>query len=446
MKYNYSKSLLLGLTLITSISFAQQIRPLCGHDLMMDQYEKKFPGFKNSVRKTFDESSKSTQLLKSNATPYTVNVVVHVVWNAAVENIDDSIVLSQIQVLNEDYNRLNPDTANLRPVFKPIAGSLGIAFNLSQIIRKKTTSLFDPSTSTTGVPNEMKYDSLGGSTAVDPDHFLNIWVCKLQPLSFFGVEIGQIFGYSFPPNNLSNWPANSGAAVAGDDGVVIDYRCFGRNNPNPISVGGTGSANIVIKGRTPSHEVGHYLGLRHIWGDGGGFGGGGNNCTGDDGIADTPNANDQSQFDCDKTKNTCVDSNLPWTSSDAPDMVENYMDYSAETCMNAFTKGQVAQMDAVLQGPRADLVNGTNGIHKYDLMTRSVSVYPNPATDAVSIFSINHRIHEVELINCLGSTIQKVAVDNNKAVVDVNGLPKGTYIARMLLDNGAVVNKIVIVK
>ncbi|MBN8701862.1 MAG: zinc-dependent metalloprotease [Bacteroidetes bacterium] len=427
--------------MLFAVSGIAQNKIICGHDLYMNQLESKYPGFKESVSKTFvDTQTKGATNKTATNSNYVVNVVVHVVWKNAIENLDDSIIQSQIDVLNEDFNRLNADSANLRSLFQPIAGNAHITFNLHQIKRVQTTALFDPSAG--GIPFDMKYDSLGGSSAVDPTHFLNLWICKIQPLTFLGFPVGQILGFAFPPANLANWPANSEAPAIGEDGVVIDYRCIGRNNPNTISV--TGSTNLTIKGRTPVHEIGHYLGLRHIWGDGSNFGG--NNCQGNDGIADTPNANDQSQFDCNTTKNTCVDAALPWTTLDAPDMVENFMDYSAETCMNTFTNGQAAHMQNILNGPRVGLLQPVGIMNDINLAS-TVLVFPNPAQDFIQLQSSAKKITTIELLDITGrSIIAMPSVFDYAVTINTTQVAKGVYSIKLLLENNNSISKKVIIE
>jgi hypothetical protein len=433
---------ILGAGVFVNIANAQNSNSIyCGDDLIKKDLEKRFPGFKEATDKTFKDIQQLASFKKSNG-DYTVNVVVHVVWKDVAENLADSIIQSQIDVLNEDYNRLNPDTANLRTFFNPIASSAKIHFNLAQVIRKQTTVLFTPNLLAGGTPNQMKWDSLGGSSAVDPDHFLNLWVCKIQPLTIFGIPAGQILGFAFPPASLANWPAGSEADVKGEDGVVIDYRCIGRNNPNPISADGTN--NLVIRGRTASHEFGHYLGLRHIWGDGGGLGGGGNNCTGNDGIADTPKADAQSNFDCDTTKNSCVDT-LAWTTTDAPDLVENYMDYSTETCMNMFTAGQVAHIQATLDGPRNTLLQpaGLNAA----LLDKNTRVYPNPAKDKLTVSTLDNQLYKVELIDVLGKSVLNFKNENmtGNLELDINAINGGTYFVRAYTKAGMFTTKKVLI-
>lgn len=334
---------------------------------------------------------------------------------------------------------MNADTGNLRPLFKPIAGNAGIHFNLHQIIQKHTDSLFKVSLTGGTTPNGMKYDSLGGSSALDPSKYLNIWVCKIQPLTIGSFTLAQILGYAFPPNNLSNWPPNSGAPNTGEDGVVIDYRCFGRNNPNIITIG---TQTITIKGRTPTHEIGHYFGLGHIWGDGATFGN--NNCNGNDGIQDTPNANNQSNFDCNTTKNTCIDTNLGWTTTDAPDLVENYMDYSSESCMNMFTQEQVAWMITTLQGPRNGLL--TN-ISSYFTPTKT-TIYPNPTKESITI-QISpdlNKIMNVTIQDISGKTIYKTSAHFNtgKATLSLPQITNGIYILKVYNNNFYSTQKIII--
>ncbi|MCC7051264.1 MAG: zinc-dependent metalloprotease [Bacteroidia bacterium] len=431
--------------LTSSVANAQNNRKIfCGDEILKNNLETRFPGFKEATKQTFNQTQQLAKQSNRIGGAYSVNVVVHVVYKNPDENLPDSVIQSQMDVLNEDYNRLNPDTANLRTFFKPIAGSANIHFNLAQVKRVATTKEFTISLTSSAMPNQMKWDSLGGSTAVDPDHYLNIWVVKIQPIMFGGMQLGQVLGFAFPPAGLSNWPANSQAAVKGEDGVVRDFRCFGRNNPNPISMD-NGATNVVIRGRTPSHEVGHYLGLRHIWGDGGGFGGGGNNCTGNDGIADTPKANNQSNFDCDTTKNTCVDT-LTWTTVDAPDLVENFMDYASESCMNMLTLGQIAHMRATLEGPRNGLID-PSGIKPISL-EKTISVYPNPANDFITISSVNNTISKIELFTVTGQKINTYSSLRPMLsyTISTQDLKEGSYFIKITSETKTISKKIIIIK
>lgn len=336
-----------------------------------DVLEHQYPGFKQAVQNSFDNahqfSTKSGQV-------YEVNVVVHVVYSAADINLPDSVIFNQMDILNEDYNRMNADSVNLRSIFQSVAGNPHIHFNLAHIERVSTTSTFGLSFS--GMPDEVKQTAQGGSDAWDTDHFLNIWVCKLEN------TFGALFGYAYPPAGLSNWPSGSEAPSPELDGVVLDYRTVGNNNPN-VYPNPNGGGNFVLVGRTAVHEVGHYLGLRHIWGDGGGLFGG-ESCGADDGMSDTPNQGYQSDFDCNTSNNTCIDSvgGQP-DPNDLPDLIENHMDYSAETCKNMFTIEQAMHMRGVLENERESLLDDALETEE---MSVEIGLYPNPAKDMIHVF------------------------------------------------------------
>lgn len=242
----------------------------------------------------------------------TIPVVIHVVYNGSSQNISEAQIQSQIQVLNEDFRRLNSDADN---VWSQAADS-EIEFCLATvdpngnatngIIRKSTT------VNGFGTNNSVKSSSSGGSDPWPASDYLNVWVCNIG---------GGILGYAqFPGGSAST------------DGVVNDYRYFGTV--------GTATAPFNL-GRTMTHEVGHYLNLRHIWGDG--------NCNVDDFVSDTPLASG-SNGGCQIGSSSC----------NSVDMVQNYMDYSDDACMNLFTQGQKSRMQAALASSRASLLN-SNG-------------------------------------------------------------------------------------
>lgn len=344
-----------------------------------------------AVQKTFDKAQEFAQhnaLAKAGGDSILrVPVVVHIVYNTSIENVPDAAVHQQIDILNRDYRRQNADSTLTRTVFKPVAGDAGIEFYLAQIdpdgnpttgITRTQTSVanfsplsgidifeiinqilacgINPLDILTGAPltpaqeaclnsvlaglggfDAMKFADQGGKNAWPTDRYLNIWVCNMDD----GSGVGTVLGFAYPPAVAPNWPAGS-AGTAETDGVAIHYPVFG-GSANPALT--TALAAVVGEGRTCVHEVGHYLGLRHIWGDG--------DCTQDDGIADTPFSDSASQQECDYTKNSCVDAPV-----NLPDMIENYMDYSDEDCMNMFTHDQIEIMRAMLLGPRVTLLEG----------------------------------------------------------------------------------------
>jgi hypothetical protein len=277
--------------------------------LLMDHPE--MEGQMRAIEK-FTRNFERTPQLRGPVT-ITIPVVVNVIYKTGSQNISDAQIQSQIDVLNEDFRRTNGDANNTWSQ----AIDTNIEFCLASIdpdgnpttgIRRKSTS--KPSFSA----NDAMKSNGQGLAPWDPDSYLNIWVCNLG---------SGLLGYAQFPGG----PAST-------DGVVVDYAYFGTI--------GTATAPFNL-GRTATHEVGHYLNLRHIWGDGG--------CSVDDFVSDTP-ASDGPNYGC----------AIGHVSCGSVDMVQNYMDYSDDACMNLFTEGQSVRMDALFAsgGARASLAN-SNG-------------------------------------------------------------------------------------
>jgi hypothetical protein len=406
------------------------------------QYQENItPGYVQDITSVFNNANAyvSNPEAKVNST-YTIPVVVHIVYNIGAQNIDDSVVFNQIQSLNDDYNRENADTINMRSDFDIVAGNPSIKFKLAQIdeFGNATTGITRTNTPLASFGSlaivggdfsdlEMvKSTADGGQDAWDQSRYLNIWVCNMS-VNFLGQEITALLGYATPPSNLPNWPPGSTAGIS--DGVVIQYQAFGSNNPNILDAG---AGPIQVLGRTCSHEVGHYLGLRHIWGDG--------DCTAQDGIDDTPNAADQSQQDCDPSKNTCVD-NIQGI--DLPDMIENYMDYSSEECQNSFTQGQVTLMHGVLEDQRYDLVHG-NAASIDEIKELAWMISPNPTDGEITISSIDP-IQNIQIISLAGRIVKQIQPNGNETIIDLHNLESGIYFVT-IESNGVHSSQRVVVK
>lgn len=242
-----------------------------------------------------------------------IPVVVHVLYNTSAQNISDVQILSQIRILNEDFRRTNPDKNNTPSIFQSVAADVQIEFRLAtkDPSGNPTTGIVRKYTSVTTFSDytKMKYNSQGGSDAWNTSKYLNIWVCNLS---------GGLLGFA-------TFPGSGGSST---DGIVVTTRAFG-------DIGDLYSSFNL--GRTATHEVGHYLNLYHIWGDGG--------CGVDDGVADTPVAGGANY---DGLPCTFPGSNSCNTGAgDLPDMFQNYMDYSDDACMNLFTSGQKDRMRAL---------------------------------------------------------------------------------------------------
>jgi hypothetical protein len=247
-----------------------------------------------------------------------IPVVVHIVWNTEVQDISEEQVHSQLQVLNSDFRGLNPDIIDVPLVWQPVTADPRIEFALATIDPdgNPTTGITRTHTEVAafGADDQVKFAVSGGADAWPAQSYLNVWVCQLG---------GGLLGYAqFPGGPLAT------------DGVVITHSGFGT----------LGSAAAPFDGgRTATHEVGHWLNLRHIWGDDG------DGCSGVDFVADTPNQAGPN-FGAPMFPTTSCDNGPDG------DMFMNYMDYTDDAAMFMFTVGQAERMDACLAVARASLV------------------------------------------------------------------------------------------
>lgn len=413
------------LTLLSlQLAVAQQKLQPCGYELGIEAMEQQYPGYKNAVRQTF-ESAKQHSHSRSDEV-YTVQVVFHVVWNADEENIPDEKIYEQLDELNRCYRRQNPDTVNMRDEFLPVAGDPRIEFEIAEIRRVKTDELFTPSLF--GLPDEVKQSANGGSDAADPYRFLNIWICKLQPLNIIFLE-SPVLGYAYPPDSLAHWPEGSAAPSPELQGVVVDYRTVGLGE---YEVQGIGA--LPMLGRTMVHEVGHYLGLRHISGDGSVFIG--VDCNASDGVDDTPAQGKQSEFNCDELQNTC----FATAAGDLPDMIENYMDYSDDDCMNMFTLGQKDRMWSFLNTARLSLQTSMGcvlpvAVEDPQQNALEVGLAPNP-NNGVFRFWVKGKQNDAfsaKVTDLSGKVIWTAdeIPSNTESVVDLRSQANGLYLLQV---------------
>lgn len=346
--------------------------------------------------------------IRSSAPLVTIPVVVHVLYKTPAQNISNAQIYSQIAILNQDYRRLNPDTINTPSAFDSLAADIQVEFCLATLDPQGNPTDGITRTSTTGgqlfgffspIFEDAKYDSTGGKDAWPADKYLNIWVCEMIP---------GLLGYAQFPGGL---PAT--------DGVVISYQSFGNI--------GTVTAPSTL-GRTTTHEVGHWMGLYHIWGDD-------QDCTGSDSIPDTPNATVASSSDCQTTRNSCNIEDLFWGANDPNDMVQNYMDYSHDSCMNMFTLGQKARMLSFMytDSMRFALFTspaGCNGVGIHEsAFGQYFSVYPNPANGIVNVnyFGASDPEMTIEITDMTGKTVAAFRTTAYTYTLDLSSLPAGIY-------------------
>ena len=250
-----------------------------------------------------------------------IPTVVHVLHRTAAENISEAQVRSQIDVLNADFRARNADITTVPAPFGERVGDALVEFVLatSDPEGRKTSGITRTPTRRQAFDGEIEVldeqIKVGsGATAWPADRYLNLWVCTLG---------GGLLGYAQFPGG----PADR-------DGVVVLNTAFGA----------TGSVEEPFdRGRTATHEVGHWLNLLHIWGDDD------LGCRGSDSVADTPNQAGSNGGCPPFPQISCR--NGPYG-----DMFMNFMDYTDDACMCLFTKGQVARMHAALLGPRASLL------------------------------------------------------------------------------------------
>ncbi|MBT9393240.1 T9SS type A sorting domain-containing protein [Hymenobacter sp. NST-14] len=320
----------------------------------------------------------------------TIPVVMHVLYNTSAQNVPDAQIQAQIDVLNKDFAKTNTDAALIPAAFAGAAANTNIQFVLARRdpSGRATTGIIRKSTrvKSWSANDAMKTSKRAGSDPWDTSKYLNIWVCNL----------GQgLLGYAQFPGG-----------AASTDGVVVLYSSLPGGTAAPYN-----------KGRTGTHEVGHWLNLRHIWGDA--------SC-GNDLVSDTP-TQQTSNYGCPSfPKVTC--SNGP-----NGDMFMNYMDYTDDACMYMFSNGQSARMNALFAsgGARAALATSNGGTAPLVSTTavETLTVFPNPTAGQLSIRTgLNTPAikWQTKVYDLRGFEMKQVRPAGD-GTVDVSALPAGMY-------------------
>ena len=305
---------ILSIIICFTISFNSISQRTCGSVEKMNSFLSKNINYK--IKRNKVEKKISEENIPAYKQSMSIPVVFHVLYNTPIQNISDAQILSQLEVMNDDFNRTNSDAFQIPSDFNSIVSSMQINFCLAKrtpenypttgIIRKYTSissfNLYDTS---------IHYNNMGGSDAWDTKRYLNIWITNIE---------GGILGWAQFPDAGSIYT----------DGVVVDYRNFGTL--------GTAISPYNL-GRTITHELGHYFNLLHLWGD---------NYCGDDWVNDTP-TQEEANFGCKSHPSISCNNN--------GDMFMNFMDYSDDACMNSFTIGQRNRVWSSISNYRPDLIN-----------------------------------------------------------------------------------------
>ena len=340
-----------------------------------------------------------------------IPVVVHILYNTPQQNISDEKVFEQIKVLNESFRRLSSDTANTPQWFKSIAADCGIEFQLatSDPQRKNTSGIIRKQTPVIqwGTDDQVKFSAKAGSDAWDSQNYLNIWVCNL----------GIVAGYSSFPGGPTE-----------KDGIVIGTGVFGKSSRAGYNMG-----------KTAVHEAGHWLGLRHIWGD---------SYCGDDWVDDTPK---QGNF------TAGCPSGIRASCSSGPngDMYMNYMDLTQDACTNLFTDGQKERMRVFFEPgfdrhtllssygllpPLITEIPPVDQLPKWD----HPQLYPNPATNEITL-DLSNDIRwmgkTISITNIQGQFIMQSLINSKVVKMNIDNLQPGLYFLVVKREDGATVKQ-----
>lgn len=336
----------------------------------------------------------------------TIPVVVHVLYKDANQNISDEQVLSQIEVLNKAFSLAHADTSRIPAHFREIAANCRIEFCLAKVDPKgrATNGIVRTSTWVTmyGIDDRIKYTNQGGSDAWDSDKYLNIWVGNLA---------GAMVGYS----SVIGGPKDR-------DGIAVKSMAFGTK--------GIASAPYHL-GKTVVHEVGHWLGLRHIWGDA---------TCGDDLVHDTPKQRTANRGCPSGIKPGCDNSQYG-------ENYQNYMDLTSDDCMLMFTQGQMNRMRSAFApgGPRHSMLasNGCSGTptaapievpEAEKPIVKLITVYPNPAQN-VLVIDIKENADllgtDAQVLNQLGHPVKTFKLSQVKTSINISQLAGGMYMIRL---------------
>ncbi|MGM0581049.1 MAG: M43 family zinc metalloprotease [Bacteroidota bacterium] len=317
----------------------------CAVPKLLEERENKYPELTTqNFEKWIAEKQKlrSKTLQKGQTNIVQIPVVFHIIHNGEPVGTGGNLLKSridrQLEILNEDFNRFNADSSETLDEFKNVAASFEIEF----VYAKQDPDGFETDGIVRVPGSQANYGfdertTLSAESYWPAEEYLNIWVADLAD--------GSLGWAEFPVSNLPGLDGASNNRLI--DGVTLDYVFLGENPDSP---------SFESKGRTATHEMGHFFGLRHIWGDGG--------CSADDFCEDTP-ASDDPSTGCNLSKTTC----------ESLDMVQNFMDYTNDVCMNIFTADQKSRVRTVVENsPRRESLTRSKGLEEPPVFNRDLGL------------------------------------------------------------------------
>lgn len=343
-----------------------------------------------------------------------IPVVFHVLYNNVAENITEERIHEQLAIINRDFRRLNADTSNTPERFRNRAADMQFEFVLakSDPQRSSTNGIERRYTAVTSwmTDDKMKFQSEYGLDGWDSRYYLNVWVCNLT----------DALGYATFPGGDPKL-----------DGIVLDYRIVGK----------TGRYAQYNEGRTAVHEFGHWLNLRHIWGD---------EFCGDDHVQDTPRQMSFTPGCPTGVRTTC-------NNGTNGDMYMNYMDFTADACVNLFTQGQKDRARVLFNdgGARNSILASyaldepivqSSPVEDFYPRWMEAKIYPNPAQNSVNIyFEHDERWigKTIVVFDAQGRLVARKTIDQKNYVLDISAYKPGVYFVKTQKERDLVVGKFI---
>jgi Pregnancy-associated plasma protein-A/Secretion system C-terminal sorting domain len=357
-----------------------------------------------------------------------IPVVVHIVHDNAFggatggrdnPNLTDAQILSQIKILNDDYRR-----KNVKSLKNPLGADAGIEFYLATTDPAgKATTGITRNVYTTQKSFDINVDTkiLAQIASWPTDRYLNIWVARYDN-NYLGIaQFPSVLGIKgLDTDNMF---------LDKTDGVYIDFRVFG--------IGSSVVSKLYVAGRTTTHEVGHWLGLIHTWGDA---------VCGEDYCDDVPPAEfGNASSNCGPIYSNC-------NGKRTLNMTENFLDYSPDTCMSVFTKCQVERMRAVFEkSPRRAALLRTACAPLPSTDNPYIEVFPNPTASDIfmRVFVKGYTNYDVELYNLQGQKVYHYTYADYPSwtvTIPTQALANGTYIVRVILADQVLTKKVTVIR